>query len=263
MFSSNLFGASSSSEDGKPKTNFFGGAAPTSTFGKPAAAATPAAADEAEGAEDAEAEVDATFEPIVQVTEVETKSNEEDEEILFKARSKLYRKSDNEWKERGTGEIKLLMHRGTGKVRVLMRREKILKICANHYILDTMELKPNVGSDRSWVYSATNDFAEGEVASETFAVRFTSVENATKFKEIFEKAKESNKAVAAGEKATINAADYVKPEDKDAEAPKKEEAAPAAAAVAEEKEKKTEEAAAAPAEKEEKKAEESAEKKDE
>lgn len=38
-----------------------------------------------------------------------------------------------EWKERGTGEIKLLKHNETGKIRVLMRREKTLKICANHY----------------------------------------------------------------------------------------------------------------------------------
>ena len=38
-----------------------------------------------------------------------------------------------EWKERGTGEIKLLKHKETGKIRVLMRRDKTLKICANHY----------------------------------------------------------------------------------------------------------------------------------
>jgi len=53
----------------------------------------------------------------------------------------------------------------TDKIRVLMRRDKTLKICANHYsaavaCVDTvdrpvssdMKLAPNVGSDRSWVY---------------------------------------------------------------------------------------------------------------
>jgi len=50
------------------------------------------------------------------------------------SRAKLYRFSDEEkeWKERGTGEVKLLKHKGNKKVRVLMRRDKTLKICANH-----------------------------------------------------------------------------------------------------------------------------------
>lgn len=31
------------------------------------------------------------------------------------------------------GDVKFLKHKETGKIRVLMRREKTLKICANHY----------------------------------------------------------------------------------------------------------------------------------
>ena len=38
-----------------------------------------------------------------------------------------------EWKERGTGEVKLLHHKSLGTCRLLMRRDKTLKICANHY----------------------------------------------------------------------------------------------------------------------------------
>ena len=50
-------------------------------------------------------------------------------------RSKLFRfdKSTNEWKERGTGDVKLLKHKESGKIRLLMRRDKTHKICANHY----------------------------------------------------------------------------------------------------------------------------------
>ena len=47
---------------------------------------------------------------------------------------KLYR-FDNEageWKERGTGKIKLLEDKDTQRVRLLMREEKTLKIRANH-----------------------------------------------------------------------------------------------------------------------------------
>lgn len=31
------------------------------------------------------------------------------------------------------GDVKFLKHKESGKIRVLMRREKTLKICANHY----------------------------------------------------------------------------------------------------------------------------------
>ena len=47
----------------------------------------------------------------------------------------MYRfdKDGNQWKERGTGNVKLLKHKETGKVRLVMRQSKTLKICANHY----------------------------------------------------------------------------------------------------------------------------------
>lgn len=66
---------------------------------------------------------------------VETKTMEEDEEVLYQVRAKLYRfeDSDKEWKERGTGDCKILRNKETQKIRVLMRRDKILKICANHF----------------------------------------------------------------------------------------------------------------------------------
>ena len=52
-------------------------------------------------------------------------------------RAKLFRfASENdlpEWKERGTGDVKLLKHKEKGTIRLLMRRDKTLKICANHY----------------------------------------------------------------------------------------------------------------------------------
>jgi hypothetical protein len=38
-----------------------------------------------------------------------------------------------EWKERGTGEVKLLRHMDKPIVRVVMRRDKTLKVCANHF----------------------------------------------------------------------------------------------------------------------------------
>lgn len=66
---------------------------------------------------------------------VETKTNEEAEEQTFKMRAKLFRfvRETSEWKERGTGDVRLLKHKENGKTRLVMRRDKTLKVCANHY----------------------------------------------------------------------------------------------------------------------------------
>jgi Ran-binding protein 1 len=92
-----------------------------------------------EGGEDDKAdeeEADVHFEPVVHLTEkVETKTNEELEEQTFKMRAKLFKfdRESREWKERGTGDVRLLKHKENGKTRLVMRRDKTLKVCANHY----------------------------------------------------------------------------------------------------------------------------------
>ena len=66
---------------------------------------------------------------------METKTNEEAEEQTFKMRAKLFKfdREGREWKERGTGDVRLLKHRENLKTRLVMRRDKTLKVCANHY----------------------------------------------------------------------------------------------------------------------------------
>lgn len=138
-------------------------------------------------------EDDLHFEPIVTLPLIEVSNNEEDEVEMIKLRAKLYRydSSNNpaEWKERGTGEVKLLRHQTKNTVRVVMRRDKTLKICANHFITPWMELKPNCGSDRAWVWSVLADFADEQIKPELLAIRFANAENASLWKETFEKAK--------------------------------------------------------------------------
>lgn len=153
-------------------------------------------------AEDAEEEApdspEVHFEPVVHLTEkVETKTNEESEEQTFKMRAKLFKfdRESREWKERGTGDVRLLKHKENGKTRLVMRRDKTLKVCANHYVVPDMKLSPNVGSDRSWVWNAAADVSEGEPEPCTLAIRFANSDNANLFKEAFIKAQQENEAL--------------------------------------------------------------------
>lgn len=138
---------------------------------------------------------DPHFEPVVRLTEkVETSTNEEREEQTFKMRAKLFKfdRESKEWKERGTGDVRLLKHKENGKTRLVMRRDKTLKVCANHYVVPDMKLSPNVGSDRSWVWNAAADVSEGEPEAQTLAIRFANSENANQFRDAFLQAQKEN-----------------------------------------------------------------------
>ena len=84
-----------------------------------------------------------------------------------------------------------------------MRREKTLKVCANHSILPWMDMKPNCGSQKAWVWKTQADYADEEPKQEvhflnqlktgnanppfkTMAIRFGNIENAKKFFDAFE-----------------------------------------------------------------------------
>jgi len=174
-----------------------------------AEAEEPPTADAAAGEDDdngyaPEEEAQVEFQPLVKLEEVKTQTMEEDEEVLFKIRAKLFRwesdsweKEIKMWKERGTGDVKFLQNKETKKVRLLMRREKTMKICANFFVLPGTALKENAGSDRSWVWQCI-DFSEEKSEVSTLAIRFANSENAQKFKEFFEMAVESNTAAGAG-----------------------------------------------------------------
>ncbi|KAI0722927.1 RanBP1 domain-containing protein [Earliella scabrosa] len=162
-------------------------------------------------------EHDPQFEPVIKLTEqVETKTHEEDEEVLFKMRAKLFRfaTDSSEWKERGTGDVRLLQHKETKKIRLVMRRDKTLKVCANHAITSDMRLQPNIGSDRSWVWKVAADYSENPPTSETLAIRFANAENAQQFKDEFEKAQKHNAELTGTSAAEEPKAEAPAPEDK-------------------------------------------------
>ncbi|XP_059478452.1 ran-specific GTPase-activating protein-like [Neocloeon triangulifer] len=144
--------------------------------------------------ENNEDEYDPYYAPIVELPEIHVYTNEEMEEVILKLRAKLYRYDSSceppEWKERGTGEVKLLRHMQKPIVRLVMRRDKTLKVCANHFIRPWMKLSPNCGSDRAWVWSVNVDYADEEPKPELLAIKFANAADATKWFETFEMAKE-------------------------------------------------------------------------
>ncbi|CAG8436589.1 14577_t:CDS:2 [Funneliformis caledonium] len=155
---------------------------------------------------------DIHFDPVIKLDEVEVKTFEEDEDVLFKMRAKLFRfdKPLKEWKERGTGDVRFLQHKETKKIRLVMRRDKTHKVCANHYITSEMQLSPNVGSDRSWVWNVSADVSDGEAKSETLAIRFSNTENANTFHDKFYEMQKLNSAIFRKGDETINEKDVDK-----------------------------------------------------
>lgn len=126
----------------------------------------------------------AEFKPVIPLPElVELKTGEEGENILFEERAKLHRfdSEGKQWKERGVGKVKILQDPTTGKVRILMRREQVLKVCCNHSVTADMKFTASSSSDRAWTWYA-QDYSEGEMKTEFFAVRFKTVDQALSFK---------------------------------------------------------------------------------
>eukprot|EP00921_Rhytidocystis_pertsovi_P005129 GHVQ01008878.1.p1 GENE.GHVQ01008878.1~~GHVQ01008878.1.p1 ORF type:complete len:267 (+),score=63.54 GHVQ01008878.1:77-877(+) len=134
--------------------------------------------------------------PQVEVSLVSVDTGEEEENIFWHHRAKLFRWDSGEsaWKERGIGEAKLLTHRNTGKIRFLLRQEKTHKVVANHYVRQTKvycNLKPNVSSDKIWVWTVP-DSAEGAPQVEQFGLKFGQIEQAQIFKTKFDEAAKLN-----------------------------------------------------------------------
>ena len=110
-------------------------------------------------------------------------TGEEEEECIFKMRCKLYRKRDEQMKERGTGNVRLMRHKETQKIRVIMRQDKTLKPVANflsttyNYLIYIVtesplcELTPMKNNDKAYVWSC-NDFSDEEPKLEMLAGRF-------------------------------------------------------------------------------------------
>ena len=120
---------------------------------------------------------------------VDVKTGTEDEVCIYKQRVKLFRFRDNQWKERGIGNAKLLRNDEKKQIRFVMRQEKTFKPCANFLIQEkpSCELMPMSNSDKAFMW-VCNDFSDGEAALDKLAARFQNAELAADFKTKFEAA---------------------------------------------------------------------------
>lgn len=142
---------------------------------------------------------DVYFAPVVALPDkVEVKTGEEDEEVAYSHRAKLFRYDTptKQWKERGLGDIKLLKHRQTGKLRLVMRREQVLKLCLNHSVNFDFELKEK--GEKGWMWTAA-DYSENKIDYEQFAALFKTAQIAGEFKEAIYKAKANLTPTNAGD----------------------------------------------------------------
>ncbi|GAM21882.1 hypothetical protein SAMD00019534_050570 [Acytostelium subglobosum LB1] len=186
----------------------FGQAPATNTTTSPTTSTTTQSEESTSTTNDSEAnapdhEPNVEFAPKLNLNKVEVKTNEEDEDVVFEMRAKLFRfvtDPQPQWNERGTGQVKLLKHKENGKIRIIMRREKVFKVCLNHYVSPILKLEVNAGNDKSWVWKCPKDFSDEdhpEGVEETFAIRFASAENAQAFKTSFESCQTEMKELLA------------------------------------------------------------------
>jgi hypothetical protein len=118
------------------------------------------------------------------------------EEKLFDEKALLYRfdTKAKDWKERGAGFMKILKNPESGRCRILMRRAQTFRVCANHFILPEMTLRPN--GEKALIWHAA-DFAEEKEIHETLCVKFKGPDVVQLFKTAFETARVQNKALGA------------------------------------------------------------------
>ena len=138
------------------------------------------------------------------LAKVEIKTGEEDEDVIYKARGRIYRFRENEWKERGTGDMKLLRHKTDKRIRFILRQDKTLKIVANFIIQDKplCDLKPHQGSDKMFHFLA-NDCWEETPVIEKFAIKLGNAEKAKLFKKNFDDAQVFNKLAKEGKDSEL------------------------------------------------------------
>lgn len=112
-----------SAQDKKPETGQFVFGSPTKhefefTPRSPRKVSQGQGDDESDGSYVEEEADNIYFKPVIPLPDkVEVVTGEEEEDVLYCQRAKLFRFTNSEWKERGLGDLKILKRKDTGKLR--------------------------------------------------------------------------------------------------------------------------------------------------
>ena len=150
------------------------------------------------------------FAPTVRLAEVETRSGEEDEQLVLETRrvrlfwwtTDSWEKEVRLWKARAEGPLRLL-RTATGGARLVCRQERVLRLAANVSLSSATALKEMEGcGGLAWIFSGL-DAVDGtnlrpcHPAPATLAVKFASADEATAFVERYEQLRLASATPAA------------------------------------------------------------------
>ncbi|XP_035230028.1 E3 SUMO-protein ligase RanBP2-like isoform X2 [Stegodyphus dumicola] len=111
------------------------------------------------------------------------KPEKESEEVIFCEPAALFCYTSREGNVRGVGDIKVLFNGVSKKAHLVMRKEHVLKVCLNRYIVKEMSFEWWDEKSMKW---AAIDFFNNKPSCEIFAVQFETSVLAYKFKEAIE-----------------------------------------------------------------------------
>lgn len=111
-------------------------------------------------------------------------------QLLFTRNAEVYffNEAEDSWCERGCGPLQIIRY--DNEHHIFMSDEN--KTFLAHQITPAMDLKPNAGSDRSWVWFTLANHSDVVVAEREIAAEFQSVEHSFEFKEIFDECRDSS-----------------------------------------------------------------------
>lgn len=212
-FANFSFGSASTSTPDKPLTSIFSGLSKTANNSpilekspKPTASEVPSKDRSTDHVNISREDIvddyvpTAQFEPVIALPDlIEVKTGEENEIIKFEHRAKLLRfvKDTKEWKERGIGNIKLLVNKSDSNLaRLVMRRDQVLKLCCNQLLKKDTKFTPLPKTETALSWYG-QDYSENEIQVELFAIRFKTAETCKNFHEAI---LEAQKNMTDGEK---------------------------------------------------------------
>lgn len=143
--------------------------------------------------------------PNVHAVDKEVPTGEEGETEIYSHRAKLYRMHEGEWKERCTGNLRLLKDNTTGRVRMVMREggmESLLR--ANHLVPPDAKLEFPVGVENMVYYTAV-DNSDGTPEGRTFLVKMKTTEIIADFIKQWDAARATNGEVLTGQESAAGA----------------------------------------------------------